>query len=124
MHSSPMGESLKDLFRRRLQAEMERAEVSANALAARTKGAIGQTTISRILRGNQDPTLPKVEALATALDVPAWYLMTDSAVVETRVIRAPDVPLGNVKELSKPYPAVFSASQKGAKPFTNSRKKL
>lgn len=103
---------------------MNRAEVSANALAARTKGAIGQTTISRILRGDQDPTLPKVEALAIALNVPAWYLMTDSAVVETRVIRPPEVTPGNVKELSKPYPAVFSAPHKEAKQISHSRKKL
>lgn len=123
-HLSPMGEALKNLFRRRLQEEMERAGISANALAARTGGAVGQTTISRTLRGDQDLTIPKVEALAEALGVPAWYLLTDADSVETRVIRTPEVTSKNVKKLPKPYPAVFNAPHKDVKQIPHSRKKL
>ena len=122
MHPSPMGESLKDLFRRRLAEEMETAQISGNALAAKTRGAVGQTTISRILRGSQDPTIPKVEALAEAMGLPAWYLLTDADTVETRVIRTPVT--SNVAPLPKPYPNVFRSHDKQAKRISTSRKKL
>jgi transcriptional regulator with XRE-family HTH domain len=120
---------LKDLFRKRLQEEMDAQGVSANSLADRCRKAgadIGQTTISAILRGKQGASMDKVEELADGLGVPAWFLFTDREQVEQRVIKPPT----NVVRLPDPYPKIFGPKtpqprhpQSGSTAKQHSRKK-
>lgn len=102
---------LQKLLVRRLAEEMEARSLSANALARIAKGMghqIGQTTISAILRGELDPTLSRLEAMAEGIGIPAWYLLTDAGQVEQRVIKSPTQTIpGNVVRLSSPYPSIF-----------------
>lgn len=93
---------LQKLFVQRLIEEQ--GETSDSELAARSKGRISQTMVSAIKRFHHDLTLEKVEVLADAVGVPAWYLLTQKDQVEQRVIRPPS---GNVVKLPDPYPKIF-----------------
>lgn len=94
---------------------MAARHISANALARIAKGMgyqIGQTTISAILRGDLDPTLSRLEAIAEGLGLPAWYLLTDAGQVEQRVIKSPTATIpGNVVKLASPYQPVFHKAE-------------
>lgn len=99
---------LQAMFAKRLGEEMDERKLSGNDLAriAQKSGRrLGQPTISRILNGKQDPGLEKIDAIADALGLPAWYLMTDAAHVEQRVIRTPPAP--NVVKLASPYQRIL-----------------
>lgn len=61
----------------RLKEEMERQQVSGNALSKRV-GAPHQRTISDVLNG-ADPTLTTVHRLAFALGVPVVSLLTQTS---------------------------------------------
>jgi transcriptional regulator with XRE-family HTH domain len=94
---------------------MDARTISANALAAFAKKlgySLGQTTISRILRGEQDPTLQKVYALAEALGMPAWALFIEAGQIEQRVIRPAAIPR-NVVRLPSPYPPMVQKRENG-----------
>jgi transcriptional regulator with XRE-family HTH domain len=104
-----MKSDLQKLFIRRLGEEMDARAMSDNALAklARTIGhEIGQTSISAIRRGKQDPSLEKVNALADALGIPAWVLFMEPGQIEQRVIRPAALPK-NVVKLANPYPPML-----------------
>jgi transcriptional regulator with XRE-family HTH domain len=111
-HAEGMKSDLQKLFVRRLGEEMDVRAMSDNGLAklARTIGhEIGQTTISAIRRGKQDPSLEKVNALADALGVPAWALFMEAGHIEQRVIRPAALPK-NVVKLANPYPPMLRRS--------------
>lgn len=93
---------LQRQFVERLVEEMTQRDISDNALARASQGRISQTMISAIKRFDHDPTLEKVNAIADALGVPAWFLMTRQG--EQRVITPPK----NVVHLPSPYPKIFS----------------
>lgn len=103
---SPMRESLQELVVRRLGEEMAERRLSANGLA-RLCG-VGQTSISRILAGKQDPGLEKLEELSVGLGIPAWYLLVEKNTAQAKIIRPPST---KVVPLPSPYPRVFAASQ-------------
>ena len=104
-----MKSDLQGVFVKRVAEEMSSRGISANTLAKMAKAKhhkIGQTTISLILRGKLDPSLEKVFAISEALGLPAWFLMTDTAHVEQRVITTPKahpaekvVPLGSYQSV-------------------------
>lgn len=101
---------LQELFVRRLEDEMGARHISANALASLAKKMgypIGQRSISRILLGEQDPTLKKVHAITQALGLPAWALLMEAGQIEQRVIRPVAAPQ-NVVKLPNPYPPIAS----------------
>lgn len=102
---------LQKLFVQRLKEEMDAAQVSGNVLAKRA--GIGQSTVSRVLNGKQEPTLGMIGQLADALQLPVWALFLDAAHIEQRVIRpaiAP-APQQKVVRLPTPYPRIFQASE-------------
>lgn len=110
----PWKSDLQQTFARRVREEMEARQMSGNALAGLAKKMgrrLGQPTISRILEGKQDPSLERVSAVAEALGLPAWYLLSEASQAEERVIRPPALPQ-KVVRLSSPYPKL---GQKGAK---------
>jgi transcriptional regulator with XRE-family HTH domain len=106
---------LQRLFVQRLREEMgedTENEISDNELARRSKGAISQTMISAIKRFAHDPSLEKVQAIAEALGVPAWFLMTPKDRVQQRVISPPikeslQTTTTKVVELPPRYPKIF-----------------
>ena len=102
-HFGGLKAALPSLFARRLQEEMGKRKLSANALARILRGRVGYASISRILSGKQDPTLDKVDALAEAVGMPAWALLTEEKNLEQVVIRPPS----NVVRLPDPYPKIF-----------------
>ena len=102
-----MSQALYKLFVQRLIEEMDGRGLTKNDIASRAKSLalpLSQPSVSRILSGKQDPSLEKVDAFATILGVPSWYLLTDKAQVEHRVISPPQ----NVVRLQQPYPSIFS----------------
>jgi transcriptional regulator with XRE-family HTH domain len=104
-------ENLKKLFARRLREQMEDQGLSGNELAKLAK--VGQSTVSRVLTGKQDPTLEVIESLASGLDYPAWALLLDSRHIEQRLIKpvlAP-APQEKVVRLPTPYAPIFSQPQ-------------
>ena len=104
---------------RRLKEEMHARGLSSNALARLCKDRkldVGYATISRILSGKQDPTLQKVDALAEAIGLPAWAMMTGADQLEQVVIKPPQ----NVVRLPAPYPKIFTT---GKTPDTQTRQK-
>jgi transcriptional regulator with XRE-family HTH domain len=110
-----MQHDLQKHFIQRLTEEMEARGLSDNQLAknAKSKGySIGQTTISLIKRGKQNPSLQKIQAIADGLGLPAWFLLADPAQVEQRILRPVVQPQPNgtkkVLELPSPYPKIFS----------------
>lgn len=107
-----MPDELKKLFVQRLDDEMRRKGVSANQLSriAKLQGnRISQTAISNILRGEQDPSLSKLQAIAKALDLPAWSLLINGSQLEYKIIRPVVAEPKNVVDLPSPYPRVFDA---------------
>lgn len=106
---------------------MQARAMSAAAMAriARRMGyKISQTSISNILRGDQDPTIEKIEAVTEAIGLPAWVLLTEAGQVEQRVIR-PMSPSGqNVVKLPSPYGPTFrQEDKKPDKARTHSKRK-
>lgn len=98
---------LQRMFLRRLDEEMKEQKISANALAAaaRLKGLeLSQVSVSRILRGAQDPTLEKIHAISEVLGIPAWALLTDEHTVEQRVFHRPSAERSNIRKLPAVYP--------------------
>jgi len=66
---------LSELFRRNLDALM-RADRELNTQAALAKASrIGQRSVSRILRGEQSPTLDMVGKLAHAFGLEPWQML-------------------------------------------------
>lgn len=106
-----MTPQLQKLFVRRLDVEMKARGLSGNGLASLAKRhgiKLGQRSVARILAGEQDPSLAKLEAIAYVLGLPAWALLTDQA--EERVIRPPTVEktsTGGVLAFPNLYPKVF-----------------
>lgn len=103
---------LRRLFVNRLKEVMGENHLSMNALALRCKGKVGYASINRILNGKQDPTLDKIHAIAEAVGLPAWFLLTEKDQVEQRVIRPPQ----NVVTLPRPYPKIFGDKSDPALP--------
>jgi transcriptional regulator with XRE-family HTH domain len=65
--------TLSALFQRNLRAAMEHRRVRQLRLAQAS--SVAQTSIGRILRGEQTPTLDVVERLAAALDLEPWMML-------------------------------------------------
>lgn len=107
-HKGEPKTDLQRLFVQRLKEEMG-DDLSDNELARRAGGSISQTMISAIKRFAHDPSLEKVEALAGALGVPAWYLLTSRDRVQQTVITTPVKKTLQTKvlELPRPYPKIF-----------------
>ena len=120
-HLTPMRETLQNLVVRRLAEEMQERRLSANSLARICK--VGQTSISRILAGKQDPSLEKIEELAAGLGVPPWYLLVEREATASKVISPPSPkPREVVVSLRAPYPRVFAAQQPKQKYRTKGKK--
>lgn len=105
-----MPSELQKVFIRRLDEEMQARHISGNALAVAAKVhglKLGQRSIARMLKGEQDPTLEKLEVISYLLGIPAWFLLTDQA--EQRIIRPPTVEKASsgVVAFPNPYPKVF-----------------
>lgn len=101
---------LQKLFVIRLKEELEIRRISGAALAKLTKQIgmpIAQASVSRILSGQQDPSLGAVDAIAEALGVPPWFLMMRSDEVEQKIIRAPSVVHSPNVAAFPAYPKVF-----------------
>lgn len=77
-------------------------EISANALA--DAAGVGQRSISRILRYEQDPSLELVERISRALGLTAVQMLTPSGPVKVST-------RSNVEHLSNPYPTVFTVKR-------------
>jgi transcriptional regulator with XRE-family HTH domain len=90
---------------RRLREEMH-VKVFSQAALSRTAKRLGyelsQPTIGRILAGKLDPSLQTLQAIAHALGIPPWYLLTERDQVEERIIRTPK----NVVPIPSPYTGV------------------
>lgn len=89
---------------------MEIRRISGAALAKLTKQAgtpIAQASVSRILSGQQDPSLGAIDAISEALGVPAWFLMMQSGEVEQKIIRAPTVIHSPNVAAFPAYPKIF-----------------
>lgn len=117
-HPFRVSSELQKLFARRLEEEMRARAMSAAALARVAKRMgykISQTSVSNILRGDQDPTIEKIEAITEAIGVPAWFLLTEAGQVEQRVIRPVSAAVPNVVKLPNPYGPTF-ARQEDKKP--------
>lgn len=102
---------LQKLFIQRLRNEMESRALTANAAArmARRMGhSMSQSTVSRILSGDQDPTLQKIQVLAEVLGIPAAALLLEPGQVEQRVIRIISPQRHNVVSLQSPYPRIHT----------------
>ncbi len=85
--------TLQTVFLKRVQEEMVRQKISRNALAKRV-GAPRQRTLNDVMNG-ADPRLETVFQIATALGIPAWQLMTESASQTSNVTNFPlSSPLG------------------------------
>lgn len=111
-HARPVEESLQKKFGRRLAEEMKARSVSGGELARRVAGLgekFGVSTISRIKNGLQNPSLDVVDKICRAMDLPAWFLMTDDAQVEQRVIKTPSQ---KVVSLGVKYPSALPNSDK------------
>jgi transcriptional regulator with XRE-family HTH domain len=97
VHWELIRSELQRIFVVRLREEMKRqGNISDNALAKRCKSLgykVGQSSVSRIVGGRQDPTLLLVHAIARALDVQASSLFksSDAAARET-VVPFPSPP--------------------------------
>lgn len=120
----PVLNDLQQVFVERLKAEMEQAGVSGNQLAQRAK--IGQSTVSRVLSGKQDPTLGMIGQMANAIGLPAWSLLLEADNIEQRVIRPRTnvVPQHKVVKLPSPYQPIFPrAEQKTTKYRVINKKK-
>lgn len=60
-----------------VRSSMEQQSLSGNALSKRAR--VGQRSISRLLRGEQDPTLCMVESVARGLKLSALDLLSGKA---------------------------------------------
>lgn len=69
--------SLSKQFIESVRSAMEHQGLSGNALSKRAR--VGQRSISRLLRGEQDPTLCMVESIARGLKLPALDLLSGKA---------------------------------------------
>lgn len=83
---------LTRVFRANLAAYMQaRPELaSQNALAKACK--VGQTSIGRILNGQQSPTLDMVHKIAAVFRVPAWRMLQPQLMVLDAADRARALP--------------------------------
>ena len=61
-----------------VRAAMEKQGLSGNALSKRAR--VGQRSISRLLRGEQDPTLSMVASVARGLKLPPLVLLSGKLV--------------------------------------------
>lgn len=105
-----MSKELKKLFARRLGAEMAAQGMSIHTVVriAKTLGhAIGKSSVARILKCEQDPTLEKVEILADVVGLPSWALLMEAGQIEQRIIRPAQKKSSNVVQLPDPYPSPF-----------------
>lgn len=101
------------LFKRRLQEEMDARQLSQNAISRAAQKAghdLRQSSISRILKGKQDPTLGTINAIVDVIGLPAWYLLTEPE-GEQRVIRTP-----KVVSLQRPDYSVMKRTRSEDKP--------
>jgi hypothetical protein len=71
---------LQEVFLRRVREELERQQLSENALSKRL-GAPPQRTINSTMNG-RDPTLATVNAFATGLGVHPWQLLVDKSLAD------------------------------------------
>ncbi len=69
--------SLSKQFIESVRSAMERQGLSGNALSKRAR--VGQRSISRLLRGEQDPTLCMVESVARGLKLSPLDLLSGKA---------------------------------------------
>lgn len=95
-----MRPELKDIFATRLGQVLKERRLSHNQLAK--VSGVGQRSVSRIVKGEQDPTLGMVDAIAAALGMPPISLLSANGTGE---------PHGTVRKLTSPYPPVFAAQQ-------------
>lgn len=113
-----MHSKLQALFVERLKEELADKKLTPNAFAVLAKQhGVGYGSIFRILKGKQDPTLSMVNAIADALGLPTWYLLTRKDQVEERVIRMP----ANVVTLPDPYRRIMPP--KPVRKVTNGKQK-
>lgn len=95
-----MRPDLKAIFAERLSQELKARGLSHNQLAK--VSGVGQRSISRIIKGEQDPTLGTVQAIADTLGMPVVLFLTAN------------VPTGKpdktVRYLRNPYPPIIPES--------------
>lgn len=119
--------TLQKLFVLRLKEELEIRRISGAGLANLTKQIgmpIAQASVSRILAGQQDPSLGAIDAISEALGVPAWFLMMQSGEVEQKIIRAPAVIHSPNVAAFPAYPKIFEErSADGKKAVAHKKKK-
>lgn len=78
----------------RVNEELDAKGWSDNILSAICDdqgNGIGQSSVSRITGGRQDPSLEMVHAIASGLDMPAWKLLThaDGEKAHSKVVQFP-----------------------------------
>lgn len=103
---------LQLMFARRVKEEMEARGFSGNEMAKQAKNhghKLIQSTVSRVLVAKQDPGLQKVEAIAAALNLPAWYLQKDPTEAERIVFGPPAGPKRVVAVTFDTYPSNVQA---------------
>jgi transcriptional regulator with XRE-family HTH domain len=102
---------------------MRERGITQQALAL--KSGVGQTTISLYLRpearkdthsgGAASPTLAKIEALASALEVDMWELLRPLTANERDLLRRIELVVAEQMAKYEPTPSAASAPPKGAR---------
>jgi transcriptional regulator with XRE-family HTH domain len=110
IHLDKTRSPLQRMLVKRLSEVMAERGITDNELAKRCEALglpVGQSSISRITGGRQDPTLLIVYSIASALDVSASQLLSDP-------IRAAEPVSTNVKQFPK-IPSMFGHTEKSRK---------
>ena len=105
-----MNSKLQELFARRLGEEMEAQRLSIHTvvrIAKKLGYEIGKSSVARILRGEQDPTIEKIHVLTEVLGVPPWVLFMEAGQIEQRIVRPISQARQNVVQLPSPYKSPF-----------------
>jgi transcriptional regulator with XRE-family HTH domain len=117
---------LQATFVRRLNEEMELGGISDNQLAALCAKAnlpVGQSSISRITKGRQDPTLTVVYRLAKGLGISPLALLVDGHQIGQRITRYDIAVQQKVARLPTPYPKIFTSLQGNVQVSRRKRRK-
>lgn len=111
IHSDQVKSPLQLLFVKRINDELRARGWSDNQFAQQCKAEgwdIGQSSVSRITGGRQDPTLEMLFKLAKVLKIPAWELLVESPSVGESL-----QPAGNVRHLPS-YPPIIGQHGKSS----------
>jgi transcriptional regulator with XRE-family HTH domain len=115
--------STQHLFVRRINDELASRQWSDNEFAARCKARgwdLGQSSISRITGGRQDPTLSMLHKLADSLGMQAADLLTDR--YGQAHPKASAARPQNVRDLP-PFPSMLGGKDKSVRKVKGDRKR-